>query len=167
MSHARIEEVSDSDSDPSEAALSDLEDSDDFDEREILKARPSAVRTPPSSALVNPSSQPKSSSQFAPQFTPEENGTQFQSATDEAKYKSFQCIYPVYFDRNRSRSEGRRVGIEHAVENPMARDIVDACGRLRLETLFEPAKLHPKDWSNPGRVKVRIKGSGNAAVKNS
>lgn len=59
------------------------------------------------------------------------------------------------------------VGKELAVKNPMARDIVTACGRLGLETLFEPAKIHPKDWANPGRVKVRVKGGNNASIKNS
>jgi signal recognition particle subunit SEC65 len=53
------------------------------------------------------------------------------------------------------------------VENPLAREIVAACGRLRLETLFEPSKIHPKDWANPGRVKVRLKGGNNPTIKNS
>jgi hypothetical protein len=58
MSHARIEEVSDSDSDPAEGDISDL---DDFDEREILKARPSQVQAlavEPSSHLIDPSAIP-------------------------------------------------------------------------------------------------------------
>lgn len=59
------------------------------------------------------------------------------------------------------------MGVELAVENPLAREIVTACGRLRLETLFEPSKLHPKDWANPGRVKVRLKGGNNKSIKNS
>jgi signal recognition particle subunit SRP19 len=160
MSHARIEEVSDSDpdyaSDPSEG------DIEDFDEREIIKARApkSTSQAPPASS--NPSLiQPKEVPSVA------NDGVAFQSTTDEAKYKDFQCIYPIYFDRNRTRKEGRRVGIEGAVENPLAREIVAACGRLRLETLFEPTKLHPKDWANPGRVKVKLKGGQNPAIKNS
>jgi signal recognition particle subunit SRP19 len=163
MSHARIEEVSDSD--PSEGNISDVDE--DFDEREILRARPSQVplpqRTPQSAAsLIDPSKIPSSS-----QPPPGASGPSFQQAADESKYKDFQCIYPVYFDKNRSRKEGRRVGIEQAVENPMAREIVNACGRLRLETLFEPAKTHPKDWANPGRVKIKLKGGNNSTIKNS
>jgi len=163
MSHARIEEVSDSDSDPAEGDISDL---DDFDEREILKARPSQVQPPipkPSSHLIDPSAIP---AQRRGPIT-SHDGTQFQTTQDDSKYKDFQCLYPVYFDKNRSRAQGRRVGKENAVENPLAREIVAACGRLRLETLFEPAKLHPKDWSNPGRVKVKLKGSNNPLVNNS
>lgn len=159
MSHARIEEVSDSDpdyaSDPSE------EDIEDFDEREIIKARaPKATEQAPTASnpsLIQPAAVPSVA----------KDGVAFQSTTDESKYKDFQCIYPIYFDRNRTRKEGRRVGIEGAVENPLAREIVTACGRLKLETLFEPTKLHPKDWANPGRVKVKLKGGQNPAIKNS
>lgn len=161
MSHARIEEVSDSDSDPSEGHLSDL---DDFDERQILQQRPSSIpkpQPPPhaSRSIIDPTNIPKA--------IPGGDGTTFQPTTDDSKYRDFQCLYPVYFDKNRSRAEGRRVGIENAVANPMAREIVNACGRLRLETLFEPAKSHPKDWANPGRVKVRVKGSDNPLVQSS
>jgi signal recognition particle subunit SRP19 len=71
--------------------------------------------------------------------------------------KHFQCLYPVYFDKTRSRAEGRKVGTELAIENPLARDIVDAVQMLGLNVGFEPEKLHPKDWANPGRVRVMLK----------
>ncbi|KAE8144253.1 signal recognition particle, SRP19 subunit [Aspergillus avenaceus] len=71
--------------------------------------------------------------------------------------KHYQCLYPVYFDKSRSRAEGRKVGAELAVENPLARDIVDAAQMLGLNVGFEPEKLHPKDWANPGRVRVHLK----------
>jgi signal recognition particle subunit SRP19 len=161
MSHARIEEVSDSD--PSEGNISDV--SDDFDEREILKARaqPTTPRAPGS--LINPSSIPSTNTNTSIPST--SSGTQFHTTQDPSKYKDFQCVYPVYFDVNRSRAEGRRVGLELSVENPMAREIVNACARLRLETLFEPSKIHPRDWANPGRVKIKLKGGGNSSIKNS
>ena len=163
MSHARIEEVSDSDSDPSEGNLSDYVD--DFDERFPLqqKAAPAPAPKPSQSqaqqSLINP--------QQIPTSITGSDGTQYQTATDDSKYKDFQCLYPIYFDKNRTRAEGRRVGLDMAVANPLARDIVNACGRLRLETLFEPAKAHPKDWANPGRVKVKVKGANNQTVKSS
>lgn len=161
MSHARIEEVGDSDSDPSEGNISELED--DFDERDILRARSPKAQKSTAQHLIDPSAIPvqRADTLIAP------DGTKFQKATDESKYKSFQCLYPVYFDKTRSRAGGRRVGRENAVENPLAREIVAACGRLRLDTLFEPAKLHPKDWANPGRVKVKIVGANNPLVNNS
>jgi len=161
MSHARIEEVSDSD--PSEGDISDV--SDDFDEREIIRARPSAVPKPQvAPSLINPSNIPSSA---GPRTHTAPDGTQFVQAEDQSKYASFECLYPVYFDVSRSRREGRMVGKELAVENPLAREIVNACGRLGLETLFEPTKIHPKDWSNPGRVKIKLKGGRNTSIKNS
>lgn len=59
---------------------------------------------------------------------------------------------------------------EEAVKNPLAREIVDAVQLLGLKTVFEPGKTHPKDWANPGRVRVLVKEGGrarNARVKNS
>ncbi|KAH6680137.1 signal recognition particle, SRP19 subunit [Halenospora varia] len=156
MSHARIEEVSDSDldSDPSEGDISDVES--ELDSKEILRRREPAPKGPKPSQVQPPRANPNL---IDPQnIQTSSDGTQFQTTQDEAKYKNFACIYPVYFDINRSRKEGRMVGKELAVENPLAREIVAACGRLRLEALFEPAKMHPKDWANPGRVKIKLKG---------
>lgn len=145
--HARIEELSDgSESDPLEMDPSDFEPS---------KYPLSPPITP---SLINPRNIP----------SPTQN--QYASAADLEKFKNFQCLYPVYFDTTRSRAEGRRVSKEYAVENPLARDIVDAVQSLGLRALFEPGKVHPKDWSNPGRVKVLIKQNRravNSKVKNS
>lgn len=165
MSHARIEEVSDSDdggSDPSEGDIDDLDD--DFDERDILKQR-SAPAPRPSPATAK-------ASQIKPSSIPSSGNVPIQNqiGVDDAryqKYKDFQCIYPVYFDKNRSRGEGRRVGTKGAVENPLALEIVNACQRMGLETLFEPTKIHPKDWANPGRVKVKVKGGNKLGIKHS
>ena len=54
--------------------------------------------------------------------------------------------------------------------NPLARELMDAVQAQGLKTVFEPGKMHPKDWSNPGRVKVCVKENGRARsgrVKNS
>lgn len=88
------------------------------------------------------------------------------ASADRSAYADFQCLYPVYFDASRSRAEGRRVGAELAVKDPLAREIANACSRLRLPTLFEPEKVHPKDWANPGRVKVGLKKTDGHPVKN-
>ncbi len=63
---------------------------------------------------------------------------------------------PRVLRRRAPRAEGRRVGKELAVHNPLASEIATACGQLQLQTVFEPAKLHPKDWGNPGRVRVLL-----------
>ena len=146
--HARIEELSDSDdsSNPPE---------DDIDDALI---RPSNI--PPPNSL-----QPLRAQQQPP---PQQNRSV--NSNPPPEYKHYQCIYPLYFDANRTRAQGRRVGAELAVQNPLAREIVDAVQLLGLKTVFEPGKMHPKDWANPGRVRVLVKEDGkprNARVKNS
>ncbi|KAI9781569.1 MAG: signal recognition particle subunit [Peltula sp. TS41687] len=165
--HARIEEISeDSESDPMEMDPSDFEPSSKY---ALSPARSSS--TP---SMIDPRNIPSSSSSSS--FSPSSAAVaaaaaqnQYASAADLERFKHFQCLYPVYFDTTRSRAEGRRVGKESAVENPLARDIVDAVQGLGLRALFEPGKVHPRDWSNPGRVKVLIKQDGRAVnpkVKN-
>ncbi len=162
--HARIEELSEdeSESDPMEMDPSDFEPpSSKFP---LQQARSSStIGGSSSSTRINPHDIPSLSS---PTTT-----TQYATTTDLERYRHFQCLYPVYFDANRSRAEGRRVGREHAVQNPLARDLVDAVQTLGLRALFEPGKVHPKDWSNPGRVRVLIKENGrlvnHGKVKNS
>ncbi|KAI9797356.1 MAG: signal recognition particle subunit [Piccolia ochrophora] len=142
--HARVEELSDTESEPDPVDM----DPSDFDPtRFALSPVQPTTATPKNPTLIDPSS--ISSQQ-----------TQFASASDAEQFKHFQCVYPVYFDRMRSRAEGRRVGKDLAVENPLARDVVDAVQGLGLKALFEPGKLHPKDWSNPGRIKVLVKEDG-------
>lgn len=146
MSDVRIEEVSDSD--PSEGDISDLDD-EYFDERDILRAK-----IPQKSA----SSFPKPTADLS---------TPYYVRTQEPSYHAkSQCIYPIYFDKLRSRRQGRLVAMKLAVENPMAREIVNVCCQLGLETSFEPNKCHPRDWANPGRVKVKLRGGNNPNIKN-
>lgn len=149
MSHPRVEEVSESESesDPS------IEDPSEYAPSLI---RPSHI--PP----------PSSSRQQQPQFQPPPNPPP--TTQDTEAHKHYQCIYPLYFDAARTRAQGRRVGKEQAVDNPLARTIVDAVAALALQTVFEPGKMHPRDWGNPGRVRVLLKEGGrttNRNIKNS
>lgn len=156
MSHPRIEEVSDSDdvSDPSE------DDIDDFSEADILQRVPTAAASKP-----KPSPPVSSSAAAVPARGPGSGA--YPSAGNPAAYAGYQCLYPVYFDAARSRAEGRRVSAALAVRNPLAAEIASACQRLRLAPVLEAAKIHPKDWANPGRVRVLLRegGAGEAAGK--
>ena len=148
--HARIEELSDSDSDPPE------QDPDDFNDTLI---RPANI--PPPSSRPPPQQPPPQPRQPQPPAF---------NSTIPPEYKAYQCLYPLYFDAGKTRSEGRRVSAEQAVKNPLAREIVDAVQFLGLKTVFEPGKTHPRDWANPGRVRVLVKEGGkarSARVKNS
>lgn len=155
MSHyARVEEV---DSDPEEIAPADATP---LPQDAIIS--PAAIPTPASS---NPKPMPQ-----MPQMPEMPPMTQNQQPERKLP-KHFQCLYPIYFDKTRSRTEGRKVGAELAVENPLAQDIADAVQMLGLKVGLEPEKLHPKDWANPGRVRVLLKDEDghlvNPEIKNS
>jgi signal recognition particle subunit SRP19 len=134
----RVEEVSDSsDSEPSEMDIDDVPS--------LLNASniPSTGNT---SAMPSQMLQPQSPS--------------VSITADREKSKHYQCLYPIYFDKSRTRAEGRRIGKEWAVENPLAREMAEAAASIGLRTVFEAEKTHPKDWSNPGRVRVLLKHQG-------
>lgn len=170
MSHPRVEEVSDSDpdivSDPDEVDL------DDFAETDILRARGPSTQN----RIVDSSddddddddglNDAAAARARAQQFMNPMSGpgiSTLPATSDRSAFSNHQCLYPVYFDASRTRAEGRRVSAALAVKNPLAREIANACSRLRLQTLLEPEKIHPKDWSNPGRVKVALKKAGPAS----
>jgi signal recognition particle subunit SRP19 len=136
----RVEEVSDSAS--GSGSESDPEEMDIDDMQTLIQPR----NVPAAAAMSAQMLQPQSPS--------------MQTSTDRDKSKHYQCLYPVYFDKSRSRAEGRRVGRELAVDNPLAREMADAAANLGLRTVFEPDKTHPKNWENPGRVRVLLKHEG-------
>ncbi|KAK4224968.1 hypothetical protein QBC38DRAFT_484113 [Podospora fimiseda] len=152
MSHPRIEEVSDSDSDSPNLSDPSEDDIDDFLESDIIRARPSTTTTtqptPPPPRNNNPIQPPPL----------------FQQAPSKETYASHQTLYPLYFSSLHTRSAGRRVPSSLAIPNPLATNLVAACADLRLPTILEAGKTHPKDWSNPGRVKIDL--SARPDIKN-
>ena len=56
---------------------------------------------------------------------------------DLEKFKSWSCVYPVYFDASRSYTEGRRVPLKYAVKNPMAQQLAEATTSLSIQSIFE------------------------------
>ncbi|KAI0535863.1 signal recognition particle, SRP19 subunit [Xylaria digitata] len=147
MSHARIEEVSDSDDDVSDPSEGDI---DDFRDSDIMRAIPSKSTPSPSQAQQSSARQPQQQQQHTQQQAP-------QLGLQPSDIKDYQMLYPVYFDATRSRAEGRRVPSNLGVKNPLAREIANACAALRLSPVFEAHRTHPKDWANPGRVRVALK----------
>lgn len=81
------------------------------------------------------------------------------------------CIYPIYIDAKRVYGTGeRRIARQKAVWWPLSRDIAEAASRLGLGVLHEGQKSHPRDWENPGRVRVQWKKDGrlmNSSIKTS
>ncbi|KAI0444474.1 signal recognition particle, SRP19 subunit [Xylaria telfairii] len=144
MSHARIEEVSDSEDDISDPSEGDI---DDFRDSDILRAIPSKPSTSQARASPQPQQQQQ---QHTDQQAP-------QPGLQPNDIKDYQMLYPIYFDATRTRGQGRRVPSSLAVRNPLAREIANACAALRLSPVFEAHRTHPKDWANPGRVRVALK----------
>lgn len=81
------------------------------------------------------------------------------------------CIYPIYIDAKRPYGTGqRRVQRAKSLWWPLSKDIAEAASRLGLGTLHEVHKFHPRDWENPGRVRVQWKKDGrllNSSIKTS
>lgn len=79
------------------------------------------------------------------------------SARANSDSKRWITLYPIYFDAKRSNKSGeRRVGWQKASLYPLSLGIVKAVDELSLRFAHEPYKTHPRDWENPGRVKVRL-----------
>ncbi|EDN05542.1 signal recognition particle SEC65 subunit [Histoplasma capsulatum] len=139
--HARVEEVSDSDPDDMDPV--------DFDPANL-----------PANSIISPANIPSATtSRLSPQAQTSASAQSYPPQIDNRDIpRYYQCLYPIYFDKTRSRAEGRKVNKKLAVENPLARDILDAVQVLGLRVgILEPEKLHPKDWANPGRVRVQLK----------
>lgn len=121
------------------------------------KLTPTAPSPPQAQEQVRPQGQAQASSSQQQQF--------IRSESDMEKFKDWQIIYPVYFDASKTHSEGRRVSKEMAVENPLAQTIMDACRTIGVHTVLEAQNTHPKDWANPGRVRVLIKPGSASGVQ--
>lgn len=177
MSNPRIEEVDDDEvaDDPEEMDL----DAFDFarpqgslgEQAAAMQDAPSQMTPDMMQALLQGQQQHGSTGQTqVPQMPRGMSKAETETREREAqeRSKAYQCIYPVYFDSTRSREEGRRVPKQDAVSNPLAREIVDALSHIGsthqvpLQIVFEPTKTHPKDWANPGRIRVLVKKDGKA-----
>ncbi|KIY69915.1 signal recognition particle, SRP19 subunit, partial [Cylindrobasidium torrendii FP15055 ss-10] len=75
---------------------------------------------------------------------------------DTSKYKNWTCIYPIYLSA-RAPASVRRLPQRRCVKWPLSKDITTACSSLGLPVVHESLKKHPRDWENPGRVRVQLK----------
>ena len=75
-------------------------------------------------------------------------------------------IWPVYFDSNKSREEGRRVATSQAVSSPRIPEIQEAAANLGLQPELVPDKGYPKTpWSEHGMLLVQKQGSKEQTIK--
>ncbi|EPS97409.1 signal recognition particle SRP19 subunit [Fomitopsis schrenkii] len=127
------------------AILAELSDEDESDDD-----------VPP---LRNPTAGPASPSQTQFKAPVPEQGSR--TVTDITPYKKWTCVYPIYIDAKRPHGTGeRRISRAKSLWWPLSRDIAEAATRLGLGTLHEMNKAHPRDWENPGRVRVQWKKDG-------
>jgi len=82
---------------------------------------------------------------------------------------NFHTIYPSYLDSTKSIKQGRRIGIEQAVDTPTVSDISQALQQLQLKHVLQPHKGYSRDtttlWDNPGRIRVDLSSSDQHSSK--
>lgn len=116
----------------------------------LVPSKPSNVPQMPNDSVRSPFFQQHQASR------PPKSDTGHQIIDNEKdleQYKTWQILYPCYFDRSLSHSEGRRVNTNLSVYNPQANTILQALRALGIPAILEATKTHPKDWANTGRVR--------------
>ncbi len=62
-------------------------------------------------------------------------------------------IWPIYLDKDKSLSEGRKVSKEYAISEPRIKEIVKAAQKLKYKYFAEEEKSYPGEWySRSGRI---------------
>jgi signal recognition particle subunit SRP19 len=65
-------------------------------------------------------------------------------------------LWPAYFDAEKTRSEGRRVAEEMAVEEPTVDEIAQAVQQVGYDAIIERDKAYSREnWEENGRVLVQ------------
>ena len=73
--------------------------------------------------------------------------------------KSWQIIYPVYLNKTKTFSEGRRLPRDQCVENPSVFEMAECCKFLQIPFSVEH-KAYSRDYMQVGRLRVLIKKKG-------
>jgi signal recognition particle subunit SRP19 len=69
-------------------------------------------------------------------------------------------IYPIYFDKNVTKIEGRKVSLKNSVEKPNIEEIAKAAKSLGLNPVLEKESAHSSQpWQKEGRILVNKKDS--------
>ncbi len=75
-------------------------------------------------------------------------------------------IWPIYFDTNRTRNEGRRVCKNLAVQYPKIEELKQAVDKLGLSNEVNPEAHFPRThWSRTGMLLVEKKESKQAIIQ--
>jgi signal recognition particle subunit SRP19 len=75
-------------------------------------------------------------------------------------------IWPAYLDSSKSRSEGRRIPRDAAVDSPSAAEVANAAKQVGYEPEYEPEKRYPRSWwEGRGRVTVETDDSKDDVIR--
>jgi signal recognition particle subunit SRP19 len=64
-------------------------------------------------------------------------------------------IWPAYFDVALTRSEGRRVALDQAVEEPTVDELAKAVQQVGYDAVIERDKTYSREYEQRGRVLVQ------------
>ena len=79
--------------------------------------------------------------------------------------KPFLIFWPQYFDAKRSRSDGRRLAKNLAIEKVTTKEIAKAARRLGYKAEIEGTFKYSRTWwDDPGRVAINTKGKQKSKV---
>ena|SRR3990167_4929201 len=70
--------------------------------------------------------------------------------------KKWRILYPLYFDKNVSRDNGRKVANDLALEMPDVDDFRQVLTKLQIPFVVEINKSHPSDFFCKGRVRYNL-----------
>ena len=66
-------------------------------------------------------------------------------------------VYPAYINANKKLREGRKLPVSLCVADPIPAAMAACCAnKLKLETVLENNKTYPRDFFNPGRIRVNL-----------
>ncbi|TXT59558.1 MAG: Signal recognition particle 19 kDa protein [Promethearchaeota archaeon] len=81
------------------------------------------------------------------------------------KRTPFLIFWPQYFDAKRTRSEGRRLPENLAIEKVTIKDLAIAAKSLGYQIQIESSLKYPKSWwEESGRVLINTKGKKKSKV---
>ncbi|MFX1256753.1 MAG: signal recognition particle subunit SRP19/SEC65 family protein [Promethearchaeota archaeon] len=79
--------------------------------------------------------------------------------------KPFLIFWPQYFEAKRSKSNGRRLPKNLAIEKVTTNEILKAARKLGYQAEKEGTFRYPKTWwENPGRVAINTKGKKKSKI---
>jgi len=89
----------------------------------------------------------------------------FNNTRKNSEMSRWICIYPAYLNSKKSLSEGRKIALAKAVENPTCGEIrdvlVNAGFKLAVENKVHPRELNKFEMLYKGRVRLQLKNDDN------